>query len=175
MSEGASRVEEAHAAARPGFEQAVERACIWLAIAGGFVMLGFTAISVASIVGRTFFGAPLVGDYELTERGTAIAVFAMLPYCHLRGGNVSVDLFVSMFPSAMRRALALISDVLFAVVAALLAWRLTLGGINQYEYRDKSMMLEIPTWWMFVPIVLSMLLLTIVCIARVGRGGREIK
>jgi len=175
MSEGASRVEEAHAAARPGFEQAVERACVWLAIAGGLVMLAFTAVSVASIVSRTLFGSPLLGDYELTERGTAIAVFAMLPYCHLRGGNVSVDMFILMFPPAMRRALALISDVLFAIVAALLAWRLTLGGINQYEYRDMSMMLEIPTWWVFVPIVLSMLLLTIVCIARVGRGGREIK
>ncbi len=175
MSEGASRTGDSGAAARPGFEQAVERACVWLAIAGGMVMLGFTAISVGSIVSRTLFGSPLLGDFELTERGTAIAVFAMLPYCHLRGGNVSVDMFVLMFPPAMRRALALISDVLFAVVAALLTWRLTLGGINQYEYRDMSMMLEIPTWWVFVPIVLSMLLLTLVCIARIGRGGKDIK
>lgn len=152
---------------------ALERACRWLAIAGGVVMLAFTAVSVASIVSRSFFGSPLVGDFELTERGTAIAVFAMLPYCHLRGGNVVVDMFVGKFPPALRRALAVLSDVLFAIVAALMTWRLALGGLNQYQFHDMSMMLQIPTWWMFVPIVASMALLTLVCVARAAHGGRE--
>ena len=175
MSEGGSRAGETGAAARPGLERARERACTWLAVAGGSVMLAFTAVSVASIISRTFFGSPLVGDFELTERGTAIAVFAMLPYCHLRGGNVVVDMFVGMFPPALRHALAVLSDVLFAIVAALMTWRLALGGINQYEFHDMSMMLQIPTWWMFVPIVASMALLTLVCVARAARGGREFR
>lgn len=173
MSEGGSRTGEVASAARPGYERALDRACTWLAAAGGLVMLAFTAISVGSIVSRTFFGAPLVGDFELTERGTAIAVFAMLPYCHLRGGNVVVDMFVGMFPPATRRALAVASDVLFAIVAALMTWRLTIGGIAQYHFNDMSMMLQIPTWSMFVPIVFSMALLTLVCVARVARGGKE--
>ena len=171
MSEGESRITDA-APARPGAEQALERACTWLAIAGGIVMLGFTGVSVLSILSRSLFNAPLVGDFELVERGTAIAVFAMLPYCHLRGGN-AVDMFVGMFPLALRRQLAISSDALFAVVAALMTWRLTLGGWNQYEFHDMSMMLLIPTWWIFVPIVLSMALLTLVCIARALRGGRK--
>jgi TRAP-type C4-dicarboxylate transport system permease small subunit len=174
MSEGASRTGEvAAAAARPGFERALDRACTWLAVAGGLVMLAFTAVAVGSIISRTLFGAPLVGDFELTERGTVIAVFAMLPYCHLRGGNVVVDMFVSMFPPTLRRALAVISDLLFAIVAALITWRLTLGAINQYQFNDMSMMLLIPTWTMFVPVVFSMALLTLVCMARAARGGRE--
>ncbi|MCD6673717.1 MAG: TRAP transporter small permease [Burkholderiaceae bacterium] len=172
MSEGESRITDA-APARPGAEQALERACTWLAIAGGIVMLGFTGVSVLSILSRSLFNAPLVGDFELVERGTAIAVFAMLPYCHLRGGNVAVDMFVGMFPLALRRQLAISSDALFAAVAALMTWRLTLGGWNQYEFHDMSMMLLIPTWWIFVPIVLSMALLTLVCIARALRSGRK--
>lgn len=173
MSEGGSRVGDTSAAARPGYERALERACTWLAIAGGFVMLAFTAVSVGSILSRTFFGSPLVGDFELTERGTAIAVFSMLPYCHLRGGNVVVDMFVGMFPPAARRALAVLSDVLFTIVAGLMTWRLAVGGIGQYQFNDMSMMLQIPTWSMFVPVVFSMGMLTLVCIARVARGGRE--
>ncbi len=153
---------------------ALERACTWLAIAGGAVMLAFTAISVASIASRSFFGSPLVGDFELTERGTAVAVFAMLPYCHLRGGNVVVDMFVRMLAPGLRRALAVLSEVLFAIVAALMTWRLALGGIDQHQFHDVSMMLQIPTWWMFVPIVASMALLTLVCVARAARGGREL-
>ncbi|HNU12493.1 MAG TPA: hypothetical protein PKJ45_14195, partial [Rubrivivax sp.] len=82
MSEGGGHAGDSSAAARPGYERALERACTWLAIGGGFVMLAFTAVSVGSIISRSLFGAPLVGDFELTERGTAIAVFAMLPYCH---------------------------------------------------------------------------------------------
>lgn len=172
MSEGESRIADA-APARPGAEHALERACTWLAIAGGVVMLGFTAVSVLSILGRSFFSSPLVGDFELVERGTAIAVFAMLPYCHLRGGNVAVDMFVGMFPVALRHFLAVASDAVFAVVAALMTWRLALGGWNQYEFNDMSMMLLIPTWWVFVPVVLSMALLTLVCVARAARGGKK--
>ena len=175
MSEGGSRAGDAGAAARPGLERALERACTWLAVGGGVVMLAFTAVSVGSILSRTFLGSPLVGDFELTERGTAIAVFAMLPYCHLRGGNVVVDMFVDMFPAAVRRALAVLGEVLFAIVAALMTWRLALGGINQYDFNDMSMMLLIPTWWMFVPIVASMALLTLVCVARAARGGGEFR
>ncbi|HMM52930.1 MAG TPA: TRAP transporter small permease [Burkholderiaceae bacterium] len=175
MSEGGSRAGDAGAAARPGLERALERACTWLAVGGGVVMLAFTAVSVGSILSRTFLGSPLVGDFELTERGTAIAVFAMLPYCHLRGGNVVVDMFVGMFPAAVRRALAVLGEVLFAIVAALMTWRLALGGINQYDFNDMSMMLLIPTWWMFVPIVASMALLTLVCVARAARGGGEFR
>jgi len=40
----------------------------------------------------------------LTERGTAIAVFALRPCCRLRGGNVAVDTFVGMYARAARRA-----------------------------------------------------------------------
>lgn len=175
MSEGGSRTGDPGAAARPGLERALVRACTWLAIAGGVVMIAFLVASVASIVGRAFFGAPLVGDFELTERGTAIAVFAMLPYCHLRGGHVVVDMFVGMFPSGIRRALAVTSELLFATVAGLMTWRLALGGINQYQFNDMSMMLQIPTWWIFVPMVVSMALLTLVCAARAARGGREFR
>ncbi len=173
MSEGEGHGGDSGAAARPGTERALEQACIALAVAGGFVMLAFTAVSVASIVARSLFGSPLIGDFELVERGTAIAVFAMLPYCHLRGGHVAVDMFVRMFPAGFRRFLAVTSDAVFAVVAALMTWRLALGGWNQYEFHDMSMMLLIPTWWIFVPIVVSMALLTLVCVLRAARGGRK--
>ncbi len=174
MSEGGGRAGDAGAAARPGLERALERACTWLAIAGGFVMLAFTAVAVLSIASRTLFGSPLVGDFELTERGTAIAVFAMIPYCHLRGGHVVIDMFVGMMPPATRRVLAIAAEALFAIVAGLMTWRLALGGIQQRQFNDMSMMLQIPTWWMFAPIVVSTALLTLVCVARALRGGRTI-
>jgi len=80
-----------------------------------------------------------------------------------------------MFPAGLRRALAVVTDLVFAIVAGLMAWRLALGGYDQYQYNDMSMMLRIPTWWMFVPIVFSMAMLALVCLARAARGGREFR
>ncbi|MBW7850025.1 MAG: TRAP transporter small permease [Rhodospirillales bacterium] len=154
------------AAALPWPRRVLETVTVGFALFGGFVLVGFMAISVGSIVSRAFFGSPLLGDFEITERGSAIAVFTVLPYCHLKGGHVVVDMFVGMVPQALRRWLALASEAAFAVVAGVLTWRLAIGGYELHIYNDQSMMLQIPTWWVFVPVVASMALLTLVCLAR---------
>lgn len=148
------------------FERMLGPPCVALALAGGLVLLSFMLMSVGSILSRVILGSPLLGDYELVERGCAITVFAVLPYCHLKGGNVIVDMFVGFMPNALRRALAFFAELIFAVVAALLTWRLAVGGLQLRSYLDMSMMLQIPTWWVFIPIVLSTALLTLVCLAR---------
>ncbi|MEM7724098.1 MAG: TRAP transporter small permease subunit, partial [Pseudomonadota bacterium] len=81
-------------------------------IAGGMAFIGgvlLTCIAVmvcASIFGRQmdgiwFFG-PIGGDYELVEAGTAIAVFAFLPWCQLKRGYVAVDIVVRAFPPRLK-------------------------------------------------------------------------
>lgn len=149
-------------------QRLLEAPCAALALTGGLVLLGFMAVSVGSIVSRILWGAPLLGDYEIVERGCAVAVFAVLPYCHLKGGNVVVDMFVGLLPRGPRRWLAVANELLFAVIAGLMTWRLAVGGLQLQNYNDQSMMLQIPTWWLFVPIVFSMALLTLVCLARAG-------
>ena len=43
----------------------IEWVCKFLAICAGLVLTAMAAMSIASIVGRTFFSNPIVGDYEL--------------------------------------------------------------------------------------------------------------
>ncbi len=164
-------------AARPPAAPLARRAADWLdgilnpasaalALLGGLVLVAFMTVSVGSIASRVVFGSPLLGDYELVERGSAIAIFAILPYTHIKGGNVVVDMFVGMMAPAVRRFATLASEVAFGVIMAIITWRLALGGMEMYEYHDASMMLQIPTWWVFVPMVLSSALLTLVCVQR---------
>lgn len=164
--EGQDRRDEVVASAWLWPKRALDAVCTAFALTGGLVLMAFMLVSVGSIVSRSMFGTPLLGDYEITERGSAISVFLILPYCHLHGGHVVVDMFVGMLPKGMRRWLTLLGEVLFAAVSAMLTWRLAVGGYELFTYNDASMMLSIPTWWMFVPVVASMGLLTVVCVAR---------
>ena len=50
---------------------------------GAAVLTALAALTVASIAGRALSGfglGPVPGDFELVEAGTALAVFAFLPW-----------------------------------------------------------------------------------------------
>ena len=62
-----------------------------LAILGGIILVIVILINFISILSRIIFLNPLVGDFELVEIGSAIAISSFLPLCHLKKGNVIVD------------------------------------------------------------------------------------
>lgn len=141
-----------------------------LAILGGLALVGAMAVTLASVIGRAAADSPILGDYELVERLVGVAVFLFLPYGHWAGGHVTVDLLVRKLPERLRSGLARVVEVVFAAVAAALAWRMTLGGLDMHRFNDSSMMLGIPTWWAFALIVPSLGLLAAVCLGRAVRA-----
>lgn len=159
--------------------RSLELPCRVAAISGGLLVAALAVITVVSILGRWVAGAPVLsdmatlawvgpitGDYELVEMGTAIAVFLFLPYCHLRGGHVTVDLLVMHAPVMVQRLLAVVAEALFLVVAGLMTWRLYHGLLDKRRYMETSMLLDIPLWWGYVGGLLGFALLTLVCLYR---------
>src|SRR5688572_32078515 len=63
-----------------------------LAVFGGAVALAVAAVVVASVLRRWLFSQPIPGDFELAQIGTAVAVFAFLPYCQVTRGNIVVEI-----------------------------------------------------------------------------------
>ena len=53
------------------------------ALLGGCLLLGLILMSVASVLGRWLFNAPIQGDFELIQLGSAVCVAACLPLCQL--------------------------------------------------------------------------------------------
>ena len=135
-----------------------------VALAGGVLLLAIMAMTMVSIVARALVGRPIPGDYELVEFGCAVAVFAFLPYCHVSRGNVLVEFATAAMPAHVRALLDGTIDLAFGAIAALLTWRLALGGIELRGYHEETMVLRLPVWWAFVPIVVSAGLLTAVCL-----------
>lgn len=142
-----------------------------MAFLGGLILAMLSAMVVVSIIGRAldglwFFG-PIKGDYELVEHGTAIAVFAFLPWCQLKRGHVAVDIVSQRLPLRVQAVMGLIGDILIAVVAYIVAWRLYAGFTEKFPYGSDGLRealgmayrpffpettyeLEIPVWIPYV-------------------------
>jgi TRAP-type C4-dicarboxylate transport system permease small subunit len=153
--------------------RALYRAATGAALLGGGVLFALTLLTVISVAGRTVLSAPVPGDFELVELGMAVAIFAFLPYCQIVRGNVIVDLVTSRAPARTRALLDAVGNLLFTAIAALLTWRVALGGIEIRSYHETTMVLQVPVWWGYVPAVLSLAFLTVVCAYTVWRSVLE--
>jgi len=139
---------------------------------------GIVTRELASLAARAEIAAlswirPLSGDFEIVALGCGIAIAAAMPYCQLVGGNVVVDLFTERLGEAAKARLAAIGDLLLAAIAALLAWRGFLGGLDARSYGETTMVLRLPVAWGYFPIAVSFGLLALVALSTARRRWRE--
>jgi TRAP-type C4-dicarboxylate transport system permease small subunit len=152
--------------------RALERLCRWLAVLGGIAILAAVGVTVVSVTGRYLLGRPIVGDTELVAMLTAMAVSLFLPYCQLRRGNVSVDVFTQRARPAIRETLDALGCLLLALAFAVLAWRVAVGGTDMWRYNDQSTMLALPTWWAFAVMAPAFALTALAGLVTAGRAYR---
>ncbi|TNJ47795.1 TRAP transporter small permease [Phaeobacter sp. B1627] len=131
------------------------------AILGGLVLCGVVIVNAWSILAGWLANSPFPGDFELTEMGTAVAVFAFLPYCQLTGANVSADIFTMRASPVQVAVMSLVAAVVACAFTGVLIWRMWLGLVDYRTYTEFTGILEIPIWWAFVPALISLVLLLI--------------
>jgi TRAP-type C4-dicarboxylate transport system permease small subunit len=148
----------------------LEAATRALALAGGALLLVAIAITLVSVIGRYAFDAPVPGDYELVELTCAIGIFLFFPYTHAVDGNIVAEFFTAGLSERHQRVLDVGNDIVFALVAMLLTWRLGAGFLDKYTSGDTTILIQLPLWWGYAVAVLSLALLTIVCLLRVVVG-----
>lgn len=154
-----------------------DRLCAFLAVLGGFILTAAATVTAISVMGRYFFNAPIPGDVEIVALLMASSVALFLPYCQLHKGNVIVDVFTEAAPPRIRQGLDILASLLVAVVAAVLAWRLAIGGMELRIANDESMVLRLPTWIGFIIVVPSFALLALASLAAAWRdcfGGDSV-
>ena len=131
---------------------AIERLSRIMALAGGCVLLAIAVMTVISVTGRALvpFGlSPIPGDFELVEAGIAFAVFAFLPWCHLKGGHAQVDIFARFFAPKFNQFLERSGDAIIATLMVLIAWRLGLATWDKFNFGETSFILQFPQWWAY--------------------------
>lgn len=138
-----------------------ERLCRWLALLAGIVLIGMAAVTVISVTGRYFFSAPIPGDDEIVQMLTGAVVALCLPYCHMRYGNVIVDVFTEGAPLRFKATLDIIGSLMLAVLAFILAWQTFNGTLDVQKYGNETMMLRLKEWWFYSVIAFGLALLGI--------------
>ena len=151
----------------------------WLALAfalaGGILLLAVMGMTVASVLGRYFFGTPVPGDYELTELACGIAVFAFFPYCHVTNANVVVEFFTSGLRPRHRAALDSLHSIVFTIMASVIAWRLFVGAARKLQDGETTLFLEIPVYWAYIPALVAAGLLSAVGLLVIHRRLRSLR
>ena len=145
---------------RTGIAGAVERLVTLWAVAGGVLLLAIVTMNVVSIVG-SMFGRPFPGDFEMTEVGVAVVAFSFLPYCQISGANVTADIFTARASPRMLAVMRLAGSLVALVFSALLLWRMYLGMLDQNAYGYTTAILQFAIWQAFVPILISLGLLSL--------------
>lgn len=131
------------------------------AIAGGVGFIALVTMSIVSIVGRKLAAAPVSGDIEIMQMGTAVASAAMLAYCEMEHHHLRVDFFTTRLSAPARHRLDALSHLLLALVAAAIAWRTGAGAASLKEAGEASMLLLWPVWTVVAAMVPSFVLLAL--------------
>jgi len=119
----------------------LERITRTFAYAGGVVLAAIALVTVASIIGRFFLFAglgPIKGDYEIVEMGSAIAIFAFMPFAQYKRAHVVVDIFTMRLSQRVQSFLGFMGDVLIALAAGVIVWRFWLGLGEKIPYGSES-------------------------------------
>lgn len=145
------------------------------AAGGGLVLLSVALMSVGSIASRVFTGTALLGDFELVQLGSAVAVAAFLPWGQMRGSHVFVDFFTTGLGSAGRARLDAMGGVLLALCAAVVAWRMGAGTIGLRDSGETTMLLGVPVWYAYLLMTPSFALLAATALYSAQQKMREIR
>jgi len=135
---------------------ALTRLAVGCALVAGMLLLAAVVVTSASVI-RGAFGRPILGDSEIVEMLLGVAVVLCMPLCEMKGAHVVVDFFTQKLPQRGLSGLDAVMRVVVAVVVAVLAWRLAIGGYNMWDRERDTMFLQLPFWWGYAGAALGMM------------------
>jgi TRAP-type C4-dicarboxylate transport system permease small subunit len=145
------------------------------AVAAGALLTLITLMTCVSVIGRNTTGWTIVGDFELTGAAAGAAIALFMPWCQARRGNISVDFFTAWASPALQRRLERFGTLLLALLMALVAWRVTLGGLNAWRSQSGSMMLGFPEWIVYCGMVPPFVLTALIAFTQALRGFSNVE
>ncbi|WP_426957116.1 TRAP transporter small permease [Muricoccus radiodurans] len=162
---------EASAGGRPG---PILRACRAAALIGGALLIATSLLTTVSVLKRWAVNDPIRGDFELVSLGSGVAVLALLAYGTAQRTNIMVDTFTTWLPRRVQLAMDGFWNLVWGVVAIVLAERMVLGAQETLTSHTQTMVLGLPTWWAVGIGVLAFALTGLAALAWAFRlfGGR---
>ena len=113
------------------------------ATAAGILVLGMMLVTSLDVGLRFFFNAPLGGAFEVTEISMALVIFAGMSLAAARREHITVNLLETALPERARRWQRGLGDLVCAVVAAVLAWRIGIRAQSLLAAGETTLVLGI--------------------------------
>lgn len=142
-----------------------ERLVAAWALAGGVLIIAIMVVTSVNVgafgldkiargFGATVSGLP--GYEDFVRLAISCAALMFLPYCQLRRGHVTVDLFAQLLPLAVRRGLDRLWLATIAMLALFLAYWMIYGMLETLRDNVLSPVLGWHQWPFYVPGVVSL-------------------
>jgi TRAP-type C4-dicarboxylate transport system permease small subunit len=162
--------EDARGMPRPAgaVRRALDLTASSLAIFGGLLSCVMAAVVTVSVTGRYLLNWPVPGDYDIVGILCGCAIFAFLPYCQLKRGNVLVDFFTTRASPRAKSVLDAIGTVLYLAVAVMFTWRLCYGAVEMRQSNEQIAAFSFYRWWTIPFDIFCMIVLIVVIIVSLG-------
>jgi TRAP-type C4-dicarboxylate transport system permease small subunit len=118
-----------------------------LAIVGGILSCAMALLVTVSVGRRYLLSAPINGDYDIVGILCGCAIFAFLPYCQLRRGNVLADFFTQRASERTKALLDAFGNVVFLVAIIMFTWRLYYGMLELRQSSEQIAAFAFYRWW----------------------------
>ena len=123
-------------------------------------IVGTLAVVTGEVVARYIFNSPTQSSLEITEYFLVAMGFLPLAMIYQRGGHVSVDLVVNLFPERVKRHCLTASAVITAIFSFLVFWFGMGMTLHAFESQTaSSSLMAFPMWIAYLPIPLGFLAL----------------
>ena len=142
-----------------------------------FNLFGMMVLTLADVIGRYVFNAPVPGAFEITEMMMGVLVFAILPVVSATDDQIAIGLFDRAFAGRARRVKETVVALIGAGFVAFVCWRVWHEAEQHAAYRDETAFLGIPVaplvYFMAAATALTLVALLAVAWDRAsGRGSR---
>jgi TRAP-type C4-dicarboxylate transport system permease small subunit len=144
-----------------------------LALAGGIVMVAAALLVCISVTLRWATSNSIPGDFELVQIAVAVSAFAFLPFCQVRRGNITVNTFTTRLPAWARNSLDALWDLVYALAAGFIAWRLSIGAAETIANRTTTMVSGLPIGWAIAATSAMAVLLAVAALATAWQLARR--
>ena len=131
---------------RPGVYPLVEKGIYQTSRIANWVgvcfLAGMMLLMTADILLRNLLKIYILGVFEIVEFMCAIFISFALAYCASQRGHICIDIVLSRLPQTAQRVLNSITNVISAMIVALLAWYTLMQG-----FKIQRSGLETASWY----------------------------
>ena len=117
-----------------------------VALCGGVLVCALATLVTASVALRWATGMPVPGDFEFVQMGTALAVFAFLPFCQTERANIVVDAFTTRLSDRARERIDAAWDVVYALMMGAIGWAMWPGVVDAWRSGEETMVARLALW-----------------------------